>query len=250
MLKRREEIVSIVNREGQVSLAELKELFPQVSEVTLRKDLQYLNSTWQLIRVHGGAKSILSTVGDSDNYFARSKKNLEVKQLIAQKASRLVKPNSSIFIAAGSTCNELAKSLPAFPLQVFTDGLFTAVELAKLNTCTATIIGGQIENNTLRAVGPKLLTEFEHLHFDIAFIGVQAYHMDHGFSFTSPHASSLLQTLLKCADQIVALMDYTKILQPVGPYIMPTDSVHSIVSDGKLDAATLSHFADADITVY
>lgn len=236
--------------EGQISLTELKEMFPNVSEVTLRKDLQYLNSTWQLVRVHGGAKSILSTVGDSDNYFARSQKNLEEKQIIAEKASLLVKPNNAIFIAAGSTCSELTKMLPPFPLYVFTDGLCTAIELAKLNTCTSTIIGGQIENDTLRASGPKLLTEFENLHFDIAFIGTQAYHKDYGFSSTSSHAHTLHHTLLKRADQIVVLMDHTKVSQPVGPFIMTTNSVHAVVSDGHLDAATLASFADAGVTVY
>ena len=71
--------------EGQISLTELKEMFPNVSEVTLRKDLQYLNSTWQLVRVHGGAKSILSTVGDSDNYFARSKKILKKNRSLQKR---------------------------------------------------------------------------------------------------------------------------------------------------------------------
>ena len=250
MIRRREEIVNAVNREGQISLAELKEMFPEVSEVTLRKDLQYLNSTWQLVRVHGGAKSILSTVGDSDNYFARSKKNIEEKQLIAEKASLLIKPNSSVFIAGGSTCNELTKTLPPFPLYVFTDGLYTAIELAKLDTCTSTIIGGQIENNTLRASGPKLLTEFEHLHFDIAFIGTQAYSRDYGFSTSSSHTSLIHRTLQKCADKLVVLMDHTKVSQPVGPMVMPTASVHAVVSDGKLDAATLASFAEAGVTVY
>ena len=56
MEKRRQEIVELVKRESEISFAELKQHFPEVSEVTLRKDLKYLDSTLQIIRIHGGAK--------------------------------------------------------------------------------------------------------------------------------------------------------------------------------------------------
>ena len=57
MEKRRQAIRDIVNQLGEVNFTQLRELFPEVSDVTLRKDLKFLDETQQLIRVHGGAKS-------------------------------------------------------------------------------------------------------------------------------------------------------------------------------------------------
>ena len=72
MEKRRQEIVELVKRESEISFAELKQHFPEVSEVTLRKDLKYLDSTLQIIRIHGGAKSLHAAIGTVDNFYTRS----------------------------------------------------------------------------------------------------------------------------------------------------------------------------------
>ena len=56
--KRRQAICDMVNQNGSVNFTQLKECFPGVSEVTLRKDLQYLDETQQIIRIHGGAKAL------------------------------------------------------------------------------------------------------------------------------------------------------------------------------------------------
>ena len=128
MLKRRQDIIEIVNRLGEVTITQLKELFPNVSEVTLRKDLKYLNSTMQIVRIHGGAKSLPAAIGTVDSFFTRSTQNIEQKNIIAKKAAKLLNPNQSLFIAAGSTCTQFVKSLPDIPLHVFTDGLVTAIE--------------------------------------------------------------------------------------------------------------------------
>lgn len=63
MEKRRQAIVDLVEQMGEVSIKDLRELFPTVSEVTLRKDLRSLDEEKKLVRVHGGAKSILDIAG-------------------------------------------------------------------------------------------------------------------------------------------------------------------------------------------
>lgn len=142
MESRRQEIVEIVNREGEVSFSALRKHFPDVSEVTLRKDLKYLDATLQIVRIYGGAKSLPTAIGTVDNFYTRSAKHIEEKKMIAEKAARLLRPNQAVFIGSGSTCTELCKMLPNIPLQVFTDGLVTAIELSKLPSIEASILGG------------------------------------------------------------------------------------------------------------
>ena len=91
MQKRRQKITEIVNREGRITFAHLKESFPDISEMTLRTDLKYLDETGAIIRVHGGAKSI-DTVAGTDGYLSqRIVRNQERKLQIAQKAVALMR---------------------------------------------------------------------------------------------------------------------------------------------------------------
>ena len=84
MEERRRRIVELVNTMGNVSFAQLKERFSDVSEMTLRTDLKYLDETHQILRVYGGAKSVYSVIGSDDLLSRRRMRNLPQKQAIAK----------------------------------------------------------------------------------------------------------------------------------------------------------------------
>ena len=157
MEKRRQAIRDIVNQLGEVNFTQLRELFPEVSDVTLRKDLKFLDETQQLIRVHGGAKSLPHVL----NFHYRSTLHREEKQLIATKAAKLINPHDSLFITSGTTCVELASVLPAFPLYVFTDGLNTAASFPFSPDINVEIFGGEVDLNVMRIGGSSVLNALE-----------------------------------------------------------------------------------------
>ncbi len=249
MEKRRQEIVETVNRIGEVTISQLKELFPDVSEVTLRKDLKYLNSTMQIVRVHGGAKSLPAAIGTVDSFFTRSTQNIEQKNIIAKKAVKLLTPNQSLFIAAGSTCTQFVKSLPDIPLQVFTDGLVTAIELSKFANIDANLIGGSIDSD-VRCCGPKMFEDLSRLHLDFAFIGTDGYRPDYGFVCCTANAASLFSISRSVSDNLVVLMDSTKVNVTRAPRIVPPSEVDVVVTDGQLDDNVIKSFTKAGVTVF
>ena len=95
--ERRNAILNMVNECGTLDLLQLRNAFPGVSDVTLRKDLQFLDSTKQAIRTHGGIKSIPSAL----NYIYRATVNQEQKKMIAAKAAgaNVIVAGSGIFKA-------------------------------------------------------------------------------------------------------------------------------------------------------
>lgn len=246
---RRQEIVELVNREGEINFSSLKQHFPDVSDVTLRKDLKYLDSTMQIVRIHGGAKSLPTAIGAVDNFYTRSTKQIEEKKLIAAKAVGLLRPNIALFVGAGSTCAELCKILPDIHLQVFTDGLATALELSKLPNVEVTILGGEVNTNDVRSSGPKVFDELSHLHFDFAFLGTDGYRTDYGFVCCSAHSAALFQTLARCSDKLVVLMDHSKVNAARAARNIAASQVDIVVSDGKLDAFVLKALSQAGVTV-
>ena len=248
MLNRRQEIVEIVNRMGEVSISQLKEMFPNVSEVTLRKDLKYLNSTMQIVRIHGGAKSLPAAIGTVDSFFTRSTQNIEQKNIIAKKAAKLLNPNQSLFIAAGSTCTQFVKSLPDIPLHVFTDGLVTAIELSKFANIDANLIGGSIDSD-VRCCGPKMFEDFSRLHLDYAFIGTDGYLPGYGFVCCTANSASLFSISRSVSDHLVVLMDSTKVNATRAPRIIPPSEIDIVVTDGLFDDNVIKSFARAGVTI-
>ena len=103
MDERRDAIVALVNEKSNITFAELKKRFPQVSDMTIRTDLKALDEAKRIVRVHGGAKSVEQVIGNDDLLGKRAVRNVEAKQLIAEKAVKLVRPNTTVFIDSGST---------------------------------------------------------------------------------------------------------------------------------------------------
>ena len=145
MEQRRNEIVAFVNEQEQVSFSQLKEKFPTVSEMTLRTDLKILDQNQQLVRIHGGAKSLVEVVGTEDFLKLRFVKNTEDKKIIAHKAKQLIKGNQTIFLDSGSTTTMLATEFEDKPNVIMTSGLTCAMELAKLKESRVVMLGWEYE---------------------------------------------------------------------------------------------------------
>ena len=112
MEQRRNAIVELVNREGSLSFVQLKEAFPSVSEMTLRTDLKALDQARRVVRVHGGVKSVEVVVGTDDQFGRRTARNASEKQIIAEKAAALLRPNTTVFLDSGSTATAVARCVP------------------------------------------------------------------------------------------------------------------------------------------
>lgn len=112
MERRRNAIAALINQKGTVSFSTIKEHFPNVSEMTLRTDLKALDEAKQIVRIHGGAKSVQLVINTDDFFNRRAIRNIQEKQEIAQKALRLIQPDTAIFLDSGSTTTELAQLSP------------------------------------------------------------------------------------------------------------------------------------------
>ncbi len=249
MDERRQEIIDLVNQKGEISFQMLKERFPDVSEVTLRKDLRKLDEKQLLIRVYGGAKSISTAFDHMDKSYVRFAKNVDEKNLIAKKAIKLLKPYDALYLAAGSTCTAIAKNLPNIPLKVFTDGLESAINLAKLKNIEVTVLGGEIEPDTMRIVGPKVLAEIEQLRLDYAFYGTVGYSPEYGFGCPTTHIYMLVQALLRRANKCAVVMDSSKVGCVQTVRNIAERDVDILISDNGLSPELVAHLESQGVKV-
>lgn len=249
MEKRRQAIVDLVNQAGELSIAQLHEAFPSVSEVTLRKDVRCLDEEKRLVRVFGGAKSIQDLSNVAANFSARNLLHQEEKLLIGSKAAALIPAGASVYLSAGTTCSAVARQLPRQPMNIFTDGLNIALDLPTYPEVHMELLGGTIDRRLMRLVGAEVMGALSQLYFDYAFIGALGFHPECGFSCSSPMIAATLKKAMERSDKVVILMDSSKVNNVRTPRSIDMDAVDIVVSDGKLPLEVVERMESHGITV-
>ena len=204
---RRNAIVELVNKYGTVSFSQIKEQFSNVSEMTLRTDLKALDEAKEIVRIHGGAKSVQLVIGTDDYLTRRAVRNIQAKQEIARKALKLIQPDTAIFMDSGSTTTELAKIFPDQSNLIYTTGLSCATELANLTKPVIMLPGGQLNRYSISVYGISAIRELEQVNFHQTFLGVTGYSMKAGFTCGNNEEAMLKRTAIEQAEQVVVLMD-------------------------------------------
>lgn len=234
MEMRRNAIIELINTHGTVRFSQIKKAFPQVSEMTLRTDLKALDEAKQIVRIHGGAKSVQVVVGTDDFLNKRSIRNINEKQIIAEKALSLLRPDTTVFLDSGSTTTMLARLFPDQSNLIYTSGLTCAIELANLSRPSVVLPGGKLNRYSQSVYGYSAIKELERVNFDQVFLGVTNYSFSTGFTCGSNDEAFLKSTAMQQSEQIVVLMDSSKIGMKSPYKICELSDVDILVSDGNL----------------
>ena len=134
MNERLKKIREYIRVKGEVKLSEIAGLFPEVSEMTIRRDLDRLEKSGEIIRTKGGAKSIAHLTGLKEAFFyKRAIENVELKKEAALKASRLIKEGISVFLDSGSTIMYLASFIKDIKVNIVTADPNVAIEWAEVS---------------------------------------------------------------------------------------------------------------------
>ena len=162
--ERRKSILSVIDEYGEISLAELSSLFPDVSSMTIRRDLSELESRGSIIRTKGGALSVRkfsssrSAKGEENEYSLRARENILQKKAIAAKALPYVQKGRSIYFDAGSTIMALAELVPNENMTIITNGINVAQALVSNSNINVMVPAGSVNRNTLSVSGSDSLS--------------------------------------------------------------------------------------------
>ena len=234
MENRREAICALVNEKKNVTFAEIKEAFPQVSDMTIRTDLRVLDEKKRIVRIHGGAKSVETLLANDDVLGTRSVRNVDEKKLIAQKAVKLIRPNMTIFIDSGSTTTQMCSIIPDIPCFIMTNSISCAAELIHLTQAKVVITGGMMNRNSLSITGFAAAQTIASVNFDIAFIGATTYRSDIGFACGSGEDNIIKQQVIGRSERNVILLDSTKLGKKSSFTTCMLDQVDCVVSDDRI----------------
>ncbi len=232
---RRNQMLNYIRQKKTVTLKELSDKFPEVTEMTIRRDLNILQNENNLERTWGGAKYIDEVIETPFKHTNRAIKSLDKKRLIAAKAAQLLSVSTSIFLDSGTTMIELAKVLPQdISLFVVTNNPYVCMELLQHDNCDVFVTGGALDKSVVSFDGPSAIDAIDRVNIDIAFLGAAAVSPEHGFSNAQYGDCLIKQKIIKAASLKVMLIDSDK-MNMLQPYSFCSfDKIDIIVSDKPL----------------
>lgn len=242
-------IVQLVNSRGSIRVTELSELC-QVTEETIRRDLDRLEQTGQLKRSHGGAVSILETHQLEIHYEEREITYMEQKKKIAQHAISYIEPRDRILLDASSTAWYVAKRLPDMPLTVLTNSIKVAMELAHKEKIEVISTGGIVSARSLSYVGPLAERSLDAYHVNKAFISCKGVHAEKGISESNELQGRVKQKMIDSADQIFVLADSSKFGVQAFTQVCQLDQVTKILTDDGLSDDMRRPFIEANVDLH
>ncbi len=248
--KRIAEIAELLDKRGKMTLEQLEEYFPTVSQMTLRRDLFQLEEEGKIIRIRGGAMSVREVQKTSgEPYTKKTTMHTDEKITIAQKAAGLIDEGSSVFLDAGTTALYLAKELPDKAYNVFTNGLAVATELSKKKNVVVNLLGGQLIKENLSTASSFSSLYFTDTNFELAIISAAAFTPESGFSCSSQVEAELLRVICKKAKFLYMMLDSSKIGK-IKPYTFARpDDINVLIVDNDFPAALKDSFKAMDIVV-
>ena len=244
------QIAALVDKRGVITLVQLREFFPKVSEMTLRRDLFQLEEEGRLIRVRGGAKSVKDLQKTSGVPYAKNT-NLHAneKRTIGEKAAGLIDKGASVFIDGGTTALYIAKEMPDVPCTVFTTGIAVAQELAKKENVTIHLLGGILKKDNLSTVTSVAPAYFHEINFETAIISASAFTPESGFSCDSMMEAEQLKLLRSKAKFTYMMLDSSKIGK-VMPYTFANvEDINVLITDQEFPESLKSLFKSKNIVV-
>lgn len=209
--ERRARIVELVQAQGAVSVSELVGRF-NVSDMTIRRDLDALAGEHAVQKVHGGAVSTRNRRTEEPAFETKSARMEAQKFAVAQTGARLVEPGMSVALSAGTTTWALARHLREVPdLTVITNSTRISDLFHDDPKADRTVIlTGGVRTRSNALVGPTAVTALTSMHVDLAFLGAHGVTAEAGCTTPNFLEAETNQALIAAARRAVVLADHSK----------------------------------------
>lgn len=246
--KRREKIVELIREDGSSKVVDLARLF-KVTEVTIRQDLEKLESKGLIHREHGGA--YLKNMEDNVRSFSLvNKENIELKETIALKCLEFIEVGDTIILDSGSTTTEIAKKLVGYKnLTVITNALNIALMLGTEPGIEVIMTGGEFKPPTLSLTGQKAADFFKGLNVQKLFLATAGISLKAGLTYPSISDLVVKKAMINAADITYLVADSTKIGKNALASLGALSMIDYIITDSGMNEKDKEVFKDNEIEV-
>lgn len=232
-------ILKQINLHNKVLSADLSAQL-DISEDTIRRDLNELAETGKIVKVHGGAlsKSFHFPFHEVEIYARDSKKE------IASKSLDLIKNDMILLLGGGTTMIELARIIPEnLKAMLFTISPLVALEVAEHSNVNVNLIGGQLSRNSHVSIGSHVVNLLSEIKVDLCFLGTNGLSLEAGVTDSDWEVVQVKKAMIKSAEKTAILTIAEKLGSIQKMKVCNLNSVDYLITDLKKDNATLAEYA-------
>lgn len=241
---RRTRLRELLQASGFAALGELAQSL-DVSESTIRRDLEQLETEGVSRRTHGGA----FWTGQSDTmsiFQTRRDDSWADKTVIGTAAAAMIEDHDTILLDGGSTTYELARHLVDRPLQVVTNSLPVAHLLSSSESIDLVMIGGCVRGRTAVTIGPMADSMLHSINVGKAFLSVAGI-TDRGYFNSNMMLVESEKAMLDSADQAIVVADSSKFGKVSLSRLCGLHEVNAVVTDSSVDSTWKEHLELAGV---
>ncbi|WP_068269145.1 DeoR/GlpR family DNA-binding transcription regulator [Caviibacter abscessus] len=244
-MKRRDQILDLIVSEGKISVVDLAEKM-RVSQVTIRKDLDYLVSKGLITREYGYALTL-----SNDDISNRLVHNYSIKLKIAKLAAQTVSDGEIIMIESGSTCALLAEELCKTKknIKIITNSIFIANFLREYRNVDITILGGEFQSISQVNTGPITRLCAEQYMVDKLFLGVDGFDEKFGFFGADILRTYAVKDMSECAKKVIVLTTSEKFKERGLVKLFKPEEVYAVYTDCSTSEKVIKFLREQNIEV-
>ncbi|MEY4311766.1 MAG: hypothetical protein RLZZ571_536 [Actinomycetota bacterium] len=206
--ERRLQLVEWSRTEGRIDANDAATRLDVAIE-TVRRDLDLLQKSGMVRRVHGGAIAV-DRIPHEFNLRERRSTNTEAKRRIASVAASQIPLEGAIFVDGGTTTELLAEYLIDRPkLLVITNSIPLGNLVAESST-PVHLLSGRLRSTTLSALGSRTLSDIATFQTQVVFLGTNGISVRAGLTTSDPEEAAVKQAMMKHSQESVVLVDSTK----------------------------------------
>ncbi|MBC8452466.1 MAG: DeoR/GlpR transcriptional regulator [Spirochaetes bacterium] len=246
--ERRKKILELLQEDGSARVKVLSGVF-QVTEPTIRQDLEKLEQEGHIIREHGGA--YLKTISQQVSSLSlQHLENLDKKSKIAAKALSFINDGDSLILDSGSTVTELAKLLSGRNgLTVITNALNIALLLGANPSCQLLVTGGEFKPPTLSLTGEQAAAFFNNAYVDKLFLAAGGISSNMELTYPSFNDLPVKRAMIRSAQETFLLADSSKFGNASFASLGSISQVNYIITDKELSKSMQDQVSSLGVTV-
>ena len=241
-------IINLLNEKGIIKVSDITDII-NVTEMTIRRDLQELDDKGLLKRIHGGAKINDSIIETELSHNEKQTININAKIDIAKKISELINDGDSVFLGPGTTIELVYDYLKASYLKIVTNSIHVFNKFVNDQRYELILIGGSYRNRTGAFVGSITNDILSKIKINKAFIGVNGI-CNNTVSNYNEDEGMIQSTVLNNSSERYIIADSTKLDKNDFYHFYNLDDTTAIITDSNISDENLERYSQYTKIIY
>lgn len=251
-IERHKRILKMLADNVHVTTNELSQIL-DVSTATIRNDLSKLEKDRLILKTHGGATLLSSTIQRPQSIYPfneREEKNSIEKEAISNTAIKHIKEGQCIILDASSTALAVARKLDCFSrLTVVTNGVYTMLALKDMPNITVIFIGGIVTKNSGSTEGLLGYDLLNHINADTCFVSAHGFTLKEGLTDFNIYEAELKKQMIYHACKCIAILDNTKLEHASTTSFCSSKEINLLITDEQIGSDLQYKYENSGISI-